>query len=536
MSDFVGSIWKSITGFFSKLEKKEKIRLAILAAVIIVLAIVVAVILNRTTYATLYSGLDAATAGEVITELDGMGVPYKTEGTGVILVPEEQVSRVRMQLASMGYLSEGFDYSIFGLGEGFGTTDLEKYTYKIYQLEYDVAKQLTTMEKIKSCLVKINLPETSSFVLSNNTQEASASVTLELVSGAVLSDSEVSAIAYTVSGGTSIPPENVYIVDRNANLYRVGDGSSGSTALAYQLELENQVRQKLETQVVNLLSAVFGEGRVKASVAVALSFDKETVQSVEFAPPVEGETEGLVISMSEVYEYTRDEAEGGVVGTDVNGIGTVEYPYDDNESDYAYRHIAREFNYEINETVTQLEKAQATVKSLSLAVLIDSGAIDADYTENVRNLVVNAIGVNDNYVSVERLPFESGSEDYAAAIEAQEEAAREARSAEIMKLVIRGAVIVLLGVMVLLFALSLIRSITRKDEPALIGEGIPLEPIGGGVDYAADGDLTEDIFQRAEDEADIGLKDDNIAQLEKFIDRDSKSIAQLLRNWLSDEE
>lgn len=530
MRKFIDSLLKSITEFFTKLSKKEKIRLAALAVAIIALSIVVAVVLSRTTYATLYSG-DAETAGEIITELDSLGVTYKTPTSGTIQIPEDSVNQVKMQLAYLGYFSGGFSYEILSSVSGFGTTDYELQQYSMYQDEYNTRQQLLTIDKIKDCLVKIKIPESTSFVLSNNTEQASAAVTLELTSGATLSDSEVGAIAAVVSAGTSVPIENVFIVDTNANLYTVGGSdTSGAADLSYQLQLQNQVRTQLETQVVSLLATVFGDGRVKASVSVELSFDKETVQSVVFEPPVEGSEEGIVVSMSEVYEFARDSYASGVVGTDSNGIGTVEYPYGEDD-EYYYYNIAKEINYEINETVTELEKAQATISRLSIAVLLDSEALAADYTENVRNLVVNAIGVNEDYITVERLPFQTDSDEFTSAIEAQEEIARKVRTMQLVELILKWAIILFLGLAVLAFLRTLVKALARP-EPTLAFVGAAADGgMGDAIDYMADDDILS-VYN----EVDLNSKSEGVAQLERFIDKDSKAIAQLLRNWLTDEE
>ncbi|NLB28870.1 MAG: flagellar M-ring protein FliF, partial [Clostridiales bacterium] len=279
MRKIIDSILKTLSGFWAKLARKDKIRLAVLAGVIVALSIIVTAVLGRTTYGTLYTGLDAAKAGEIIAELDSMGIAYKTEGTSTILVPEEDVTRTRMQLAAMGYgVSDGFSYDLYSLAEGFGKTDLEKQAALLWQTEYNVREQLLTMEKIQNCLVKIYLPDTSSFVLNSNDDVASASVTLVLKSGAALSNDDVNAIAHIVSGGTSVPVENISIVDNTAKLYTVGDGDASSAiALSDQLDLEARVRSDLESQVIALLTPVFGDGKVLASVGVTLNFDDESI-------------------------------------------------------------------------------------------------------------------------------------------------------------------------------------------------------------------------------------------------------------------
>lgn len=534
MREFIDKIFGSIKEFFSKLDKKTKIRLAILAAAIVVLAIVVAVVLNHVTYVAIYSRVDPATAGEITTELSAAGIPYNTEGSGTItiLVPEDSVNEAKMQIAQTNIMTGGFTQDIIGQAQGFGTTDSEKEAYKIAQMAEDARQQLKTINKIDDCLVKFNFPDSTSFVLSRDSDKpASAGVTIKLVSGATLTDSEVEAIASLISNGYSVPIENISIIDTNATQYKIGDtSSSGTTGMDYQWELTEKVRNQLETQVVALLATVFGEDRVKASVRVDLSFDTETVHSVEFAPPVQGETEGLVISMSRLYEYTQEATAGGEVGTDTNGVGVPEYPYGE-DGDYEYRHIAEEFNYEINETVTDIERAQATIKNLSIGVLIDSEAIAEDYTENVRNLVVNAIGVNENYITVERLPF-TESDSFTDAIEAQEAMLKSIRTTEIIQLVIKGVIILLLVLAILFFALTVIKSLRpEKAEPA--PAGVPVGSIGEeGMDFLVDDQITKRSFS----DLNFDSKSDDVVQLEEIIDRDPQAVAQLLRNWLSDEE
>ena len=524
--------------FFKNLSRRDKIRLAVLAAVIITLSIVVTAVLGRTIYATLYTGLDAAKSGEIIAELDGLGVPYKIEGSSTILVDEKQVAQVRMQLATMGYgVSEGFSYDLLGMAEGFGKTDLEKQAALLAQTQEHVRQQLLTMDKVDDCLVMINLPDKSAFVLNNSTEVASASVTLVLRSGATLSDPEVAAIANIVSAGTSVPIENIAIADRSMKLYSVGGNDMNSTTdLSYQLDLKERVRSELEAQVIALLTPVFGADKVRASVGVTLNFDDESINSVEFAPPVEDQLEGLAISMHELYEYTTDQTAGGPVGTDENGLGVPEYPYGSDDG-YNYRHIARDINYEINEIVTQITKAKATIKDLSISVLVDSTAIEIDYTDNVQNLVVNAIGVNANYVTVERLPFQTDS-SFDAEIERQEAALKRMQTMDIIQLVLKAVVILFIIIAVVSFLRTLLRGFIKpEEEPMLIGGGTPVTTIGDGFELIDDVDLAGMIYPDAPGvDIDLSGKSEGIIQLEKFIDKDSKAIAQLLRNWLVEDD
>jgi flagellar biosynthesis/type III secretory pathway M-ring protein FliF/YscJ len=58
-----------------------------------------------------------------------------------------------------------------------------------------------------------------------------------------------------------------------------------------------------------------------------------------------------------------------------------------------------------------------------------------------------------------------------------------------------------------------------------------------GIDYLIgdDDDLAEQAAQVEFEDIEINTKSPGLEQVEKFIDRDPGSVAQLLRNWLSDE-
>jgi flagellar M-ring protein FliF len=398
-------ILKSITEFWNKLSRSERIRLIVLAVVIIGLAILVATLLGRTTYATLYSG-DSAEAGEIILQLEDMGVTYRPEGAGTILIPEEQLSQVRMQLANLGYPSKGgFPTTLEGAATGLGVTDFTLRRQDIQLQEVKIRQQIEGMTMIKSCLVQLYIPDESTFVFPDEKEQPSAAVTLELMSGATLDQQAVELIANTVSKASGIPVENISMGDYDGRLYTVGGEDYNTSGMVQeQIDLEKQVSDRMRDQIIAMLEAIYGTGKVRVSVEAALQFDEVLEESVVFEPPVEGSEEGLAVSMQRMYEYQTDAAAEGEVGTDVNGVAMPEYPWGTDEG-FDYRHFEETFNYELNETKKQIQAAKGSVKSLNVAVILDSNAVEADYTENVRSLVVNAINVNEDNVTVERMPF-----------------------------------------------------------------------------------------------------------------------------------
>ena len=141
-----------------------------------------------------------------------------------------------------------------------------------------------------------------------------------------------------------------------------------------------------------------------------------------------------------------------------------------------------------------------------------------------------AIGVPLSNVRVQALPFvyeDAAMAQWRADLEAAEAAQR---NRELVEMIIMYAVIVLLGVMVFLLGRAIVKALRpeAEPEPALVVAG------AGGYDFLVDGEEIEEVPASVA-EIETVSKSPGLEQVEKFIDRDAASVAQLLRNWLSDD-
>ena len=528
LSDGVKSASEKINEYL----KGKRLRFFVLVGLIIAIVIALTVFLNHKTYTVLYSGMEAAETGEVLSLLNEMGVDAKTEGEDTVLVPEGEVNEIRLELAAQGYPSTGVnDYSIYSSASGLGTTDSEKEVFYKYQLQANLRATILLMEKVENAVVNLDLGEDSSFVFSENEKPPTASVMLTLRDGEKLNEEEVKAITELVAASLAgLDSENIRIVDSQMTLYNTGDDDVGVQSADTHLALQKNVQNQLQEQIVNLLGPVFGEDNVLAEVSVILDFDDKQTQSVEYFTPA-GSTEGIVVSMQELVEAITSNPEGDAnpAGIDANGnasqyLGTI------GESDNAvYYNVSREVNYEINQTTTQIQEAQGQIEDLSVSVILNSSNID-DYVDEVKNLVATAIGAAADKITVEMLPF-TGSE---AAQEANAAAAEEARQyqEQIMRnqqgaQTLRIVIIAIAALVIMLFLFSIIKMFRPQQ----------VEAVGmGGLDILVDDDGTiteepEDVFKDIE----IKDKDSNLAAIEDFIGKNPESVANLLRNWLNEE-
>jgi len=510
------------------MEKTKLKRLIVLVSIIIIVIIFLSILLNQTTYAVLYTDMNPEDAGEVLGVLAEMGVDAKVRGADTILVNENQVETLRMQLAAEGYPSSGINYEIFQNAAGLGVTDMEKQVYYEFQLQYNIQKTIEKLDKVKSAVVNINLAEESSFVLSDNETPASAAVVLTLERNATLSSDEVQAIAELVSKSVpKLSADDVRIVDSQMHLYSVS-GASGVGSISDQMDLQAEVQSRLQKQVFNLLTPIFGENNILAEVHVQLGFDDVAVESIELNPEEDGK--GIAISMKEIAEVINNGE-----GADANDTsGTTQYmTTDEAQANADYYTKTSEANYEISQTKTIIENAKGKVEDLSVAIIINMDYSDEEYQEKVKNLIANAIGVDAERISVEMFSFidiDSKDSDLLAMPVTQQDIMDDIQSESTLRLIL----ILVAIVVVMVIILSIVRMFVSPSYSTVDAEGYY-----DGIEYLADEEITPEMMNATADtptySADMQSKDKNMVMLEDYIEKDPETIANLLRNWLNEE-
>jgi flagellar M-ring protein FliF len=362
---------------------------------------------------------------------------------------------------------------------------------------------------------------------------------LTLKNGMTLSNQEAQSMADHIKASIQgITYENISITDHNLKHYSIGEEvvDEGSE-LNSRVELQTRLTEQTKIAGEQLLIPVFGINNVQVSPTIRLNFDKVVTESVKFDPPVAGELDGIVRSSSDLFEaQKKEDTAEGVPGTDSNAMGTVEYPYDSLDNNKMYEKALTEKNYEINETRTTIEQEQGKIAFISVAVAINANSVQDDYTAEVRNLVSAGLGISQDDVSVEFVPFfvDTAAEQE---LKKQEEYEARERQKDLIERIIKWAVILLLGLALMMLIRMIVRSVKPPPEPQpVLAEG------GMNINYSVDDDDDDDIVTEPDiidvtAQADIELqkKSAGLEQIEKFIDKDPAAVAQLLRNWLTDE-
>ncbi len=309
----------------------KKIWTLILICLVVVAAVIVLIVhnYNNRPYAVLIDRANNEEMATVQTWLQEQGITdYKMEGTGTILVPENQAVTLKARLLQQQYSSSGAAPSGYFEQVGALSTQYDRRIAWQLDLQDRLARTIRQFPGVLSATVEISLGDDNSYVLyENNVVDATAAVIVTMEQGKMLDNGQVAAIRNYVSHGVpDLDVENVSVSDTIGNTY--SDFSSGGNANSdslLKLQLEQEWSNRIRTQIVGVLEDAYGKGNVKAAVNVSVELGQKTVNTHDVTLPEfaqDGSTGGRGILGSEFYAYqftTPDGgAAGGVVGTSTN--------------------------------------------------------------------------------------------------------------------------------------------------------------------------------------------------------------------------
>jgi flagellar M-ring protein FliF len=374
--------------------------------------------------------LDAKTASEARDVLRTAQVPFKIDpATGMLSVPEDRMGEARMALASGGIgASADRGFASMEGDQGFGTSQFVENARYQHALETELARTITNLRPVREARVHLAMPKPSAFT--RQKEPASASVVLQLQSGAALEQGQVDAIVHLVSSSIpGLPASNVTVVDQFGRLLSNADPDSDAAVSAKQFEQQRRQETVFVRRIQELLEPMTGPGRVRAEVSVDMDFNQteearekygpdpaivrseqvsETGNLAAAAPP-----QGVPGSASNTPAAAAQQANPAAPAA--NGAAPATAQTTGNGSRSAVR------NYEIDRTLTHTRQAPGRVRRVTAAVLVDNlagapgkngkpveRALNAQELQRIQSLVQQAIGFDSqrgDVVTVVNSPF-----------------------------------------------------------------------------------------------------------------------------------
>ena len=346
-------------------------------------------------YQPLYADMNGYDMSALVEVLETRNLDFRIEpSTGVILVPADRVSELRLQVAAAGISREsGYGYESLDAEQGLGTSQfMEANRYKRSQ-EGELQRTIMGFRNVQSARVHLATPERSVFVRSS--RNPTASVFLTLQAGSDLSDTQVDAISNLVA--SSVPeliPENVTIVDQRGNLLSRKDDSSDLVVAGQQFDYSRRYEDTLVERLNRILQPIVGAGRFSAEISADIDFTR-TEQAAEVYSP-----EGALRSEQSSAENRSADSAGGSGG--IPGALSNQPPVDGTIADAnaivdpgaagaaaasnGNNRQQSTRNFELDRTISYISSDPVAVRRLSVAVVLDdrpSATPSVDGTETL---------------------------------------------------------------------------------------------------------------------------------------------------------
>lgn len=532
----------------TSLSVAKQVGLVISLAASVALAVGIILWSQTPQYSLLFGSMDAKDMAEVVQTLDQEKIAYKLDqGSGAILVPNDQVHGLRLKLAAQGFPKQApTGYQLLDVDQGFGISQFKETTRYQRAIEGELAKSVSSINSVKSARVILGMPKRSVFV--RKQEDPTASVAIKLYPGRSLSEEQVSAIVYLVS--SSIPnmkPKGVTVVDQQGNLL-TSDFQSGIMNVSLkQLGYTRQVENTLSQRIVTLLTPVAGGGhKVRAQVTAELDFTQQEQTRENYEPDP-----SAIRSEQEIKEINRSTGPQGIPGALTNqppraGIAPEEGYQPEGDASLKNSSEKRTKNYELDRTVSHIKNSVGAIRRLSVAVVLDDKTRINEAGESVgvslsdeelasyRQLVSDAVGLDPN--RGDTLSIVNAS--FVAEVQENYESPPIWEAPwfwNLIKQVLAG-----LAVLIIIFGVirPMLRDLSKREElvPDYL-EDVPeeQEEVKNSVEISKALEQMNDEVGKKAEESDLTSEKDKemLEKVKAIVAADPKLAAHIIKQWIS---
>ena len=530
MKEKIGQKFGQLKEAAGKLSDKTKKLIIAGVVVLIAGAVIIALVLNNRPYGSLFTGLGQEEAQQITKKLQEDGIDFKYDGDSEILVKKDILDQTKASLVQEGYPKSGFTYDTFKDNAGVMTTDSDKNTYKLYDLQDRIGSTIRLFDGVKDAKVTIALGEESKYVLSDNEQKSSATAVVTMQDGGSPTAEQAAGIQRLVA--KSVPGmelEDVAVFDGNGNDVSVESdaGSSLSSTGSDAEEIAQVVENQIANNVMKVLGPLYGQNNVRVSARAQINMENLIRETITYNTPekIDEEDKTGIVSNEERYVERAGGADGagGVAGAETNADAD-EYNTDSDTDDASAYSESVSREYLVNQIKEQGQVTPGALDDLTVSVAINGDGFGDLRESQLLALVGNAAGIaaadQREKIAIVSAPFNDGTND------SDEEA--KTGFAKLIETVPLWVFIAAAVLLVLLIGLVIFLIIRRRGKDEDEEELIQAEGADGaeGVEPPLF-DLNQEL-QEIRNDRGMELK----RSIREFAEQNSEISAQLLKNWL----
>ena len=531
--DKLKEIPPKLLAWWNKFTKNQKMLIISVALGVIIAFAILITVVTRTQYVNIVTCDNATQASQVKEILEGNDIAYKVSDSGLVFsVDKSKLSEANILLGSNNILTDPYNDLDTVLGTSLSTTEADKQKKYTAYRENKLKADLENLSFVESASVNMHVPENDGTLI-RNAKESSVQIMLKLNGECTVDNAAaIARMAKTVVGNETT--DNIVILDTDGNLlFSGGDDATLSGYASNTLNLKQEAERIVRNDVQNVLLGTNEFDYVVVSPNLELDLSSQEVQKTTYTP-AEGQTQGL-LSHETNYEA---ESEGGtalIPGTDSNVEQNTTYVYE-NGGGNSSTVTQYEKDYLPNtETVLQsipaggikYDESSIAVTAIKLNVikeddikaqgLLDDMTWDEYKLENSDRTRLN---VDDDYY--ELISDASGISASDITIVAYQEPffVDHVKSSFNWTDIIQIALIVIILILLGTVVLRTLKTEKNKDEEP---EEISVE------------NLLQTMPAEQLEDIDLDAKSETRKMIEKFVDENPEAVANLLRNWLSED-
>ena len=521
MSDKITEKWNGLT-------HSDKIKILI-GTLALISAIGIIVFINKPKMKTIFSeNIDSKSIGQVAEVLEEQEIEYELINDSTnIRVKEEEYETALMYTAMSDIPDSGLTFDDI-INNSMSTTQTEMEAknneYKKQQLE----KTIRLMEGVNDARVELVIPEEKNAYLQSQV-ESRASVFLTLTK--TLTSKQCEGIASYLS--VSVPnleKRNIVIIDAQGNTLFSGDEQE-TINLTKQQEIKSSAQNEMKSKIENLLESMYDDVRVSSNLV--MDFDQYQEEKKEYKTQGEDDSRGVIAQESEASASSENTLGGAEPGTTNNG-GDIP-TYQQNGSGVGEsKEDSKDIIYKPDETnsIFVRNPGDINLKESSLSVNLfqnkvykeeqvkegspsvnwdqfkdeNSKEVPLVVDESIIALIKSATGIENVVVNAYEKPIFLDEEVY--------------------QLDYTDYLIpLMISVLVLIVAAIIFVRMRKHEDEVEVEPELELEEM-----------LKVAKEQVVLDEIEVKETLETKKQIDKFVDEKPEAVANLLRNWLTDEE
>ena len=527
MGEKFKKIQEPLVNFWNKLSKVVKIVLVSSIAAVLVISAAVAVLVNNNnaSYTVLFPGMTRQESMEVFAALQSRNIPVRRTQEGEVSVPENKIGEAMLEMAVLGYPKTTMPFDTFSSNAGFTTTEFEKKQYLLFNLQERMERTISAMSGVKNVTVTITVPENTNYAWNENKGVSTASITLTMLPGSVMSPEKVSGLKQLMADSVpQLSSENVTVVNGDTMEEMKEESDLKDKYGLDRLGFETEIERKIESKIKKVLSLGYGPNDVMVSATVVIDYDKMITENLQYIPESDGK--GVESVIDEKYSAEGSDTAQGIPGEELNTDVPI---YEANPTDgNGYSDYQRKIDYLVSQMKSQVEKDYAKLKYATVAITVKDNELTEEKqtalietASKAANIPIENISLNNFLVSVDSAPASN-------------------IPSWLKSPFFWGGMILLLAL--LAFAAVMVIKMSKKKKPQAAAEGVPQGETTEGevkevMDISAQQKEMEDYRSSLLAKAGVDSKDSIVTEeMKKFARENPEITAAMIRNWLREGE